>query len=262
MFGIPKPIIGMLHVPSLPGSPNYKGDWKSISSFVLKDAESLQKGGVNALLIENYGDLPFFPERVQEETVAHLAVLARAVKKKFALSLGINVLRNDAISALAIAKAAGADFIRVNILTGARLTDQGIIQGKAHEVIRFRKQIDAEHVKVFADISVKYSSSLSERTLEAEVEETVHRSGADGLIVSGAGTGKPVDKNRLETVKKIAGGYPVWVGSGVSEENIDALSPFADGFIVGSSLKPSLEAPIEEKRVKELVERLRRGRLV
>ncbi|NBT58667.1 phosphorybosylanthranilate isomerase, partial [bacterium] len=164
--------------------------------------------------------------------------------------------------ALAIAKAAEADFIRVNILTGARLTDQGIIEGRAHEVLRFRKRIGAEHVKIFADISVKYSSALSERTLEAEVEETLHRSGADGLIVSGAGTGKPVDLERLKAVKKISQKQPVWLGSGVSTENIDQLSPFADGFIVGSSLKPSLEAPIEEKRVKELVERLRRGRLV
>jgi membrane complex biogenesis BtpA family protein len=246
----------------LPGSPSYQGEWNKSLPFILKDAESLAKGGVDALMIENYGDLPFFPDRVPSETVAHLAVLARAVKKQFKLPLGINVLRNDGIAALAIAKAAGADFVRVNILTGARLTDQGIIEGKAHEIMRFRKKIDASHIRVFADVAVKYSSALSERTLEAEVEETLHRSGADGLIVSGAGTGKPVDLERLKTVKQIASGVPVWIGSGVTVENIDELSPFADGFIVGSSLKSSLEAPIDEKRVKKLVERLQRGRLV
>ncbi len=257
-----KLIIGMLHAPALPGSPSYQGEWNKILPFILKDAESLAKGGVDALMIENYGDLPFFPDRVPSETVAHLAVLGRAVKKQFKLPLGINVLRNDGIAALAIAKAAGADFVRVNILTGARLTDQGIIQGKAHEIMRFRKKIDASHIRVFADVAVKYSSALSERTLEAEVEETLHRSGADGLIVSGAGTGKPVDLERLKTVKQIASGVSVWIGSGVTVENIDELSPFADGFIVGSSLKSSLEAPIDEKRVKNLVERLQRGRLV
>ncbi|MFM8269082.1 MAG: BtpA/SgcQ family protein [Pseudomonadota bacterium] len=262
MFESKKPIIGMLHAPALPGSPNYKHSWKSALPFVLKDAYSLKNGGVNALLIENYGDLPFYPEAVPAETVAHLAVLARAVKQELKLPLGINVLRNDAISALAIAKAAGADFIRVNILTGARLTDQGIILGKAHEVLRYRKKIDAENIKVFADIAVKYSSALSERTLEAEVEETLHRSGADGLIVSGAGTGKPVNLERLKRVKQMSDSLPVWIGSGVTLENIDVLSPCADGFIVGSSLKPSLEAPIEEKKVKALVERLRKGRLV
>jgi hypothetical protein len=246
----------------LPGSPSYQGEWNKILPFILKDAESLTKGGVDALMIENYGDLPFFPDRVPSETVAHLAVLGRAVKKQFKLPLGINVLRNDGIAALAIAKAAGADFVRVNILTGASLTDQGIIQGKAHEIMRFRKKIDASHIPVFADVAVKYSSALSERTLEAEVEETLHRSGADGLIVSGAGTGKPVDLERLKTVKQIASGVSVWIGSGVTVENIDELSPFADGFIVGSSLKSSLEAPIDEKRVKNLVERLQRGRLV
>ncbi|NBX76488.1 MAG: phosphorybosylanthranilate isomerase [Proteobacteria bacterium] len=258
----PKPIIGMLHAPALPGSPRYEGDWSSILSFVLKDAETLAKGGVDALIIENYGDLPFFPDKVPSETVAHMAVLARTVKKKFKLPLGINILRNDGVSALAIAKTAGADFVRVNILTGARLTDQGIIQGKAHEVMRFRKKIDANSIRVFADVAVKYSSAISERTLEAEVEETLHRSGADGLIVSGAGTGKPVDLERLKRVKKIASEVSVWIGSGVTVENIDELSPFSDGFIVGSSLKPSLEAPIDEKRVKKLVERLHRGRLV
>lgn len=262
MFESKKAIIGMLHAPALPGSPSYRGDWKAILPFVLKDAESLKRGGVNALLIENYGDLPFFPDSVPAETVAHLAVLARAVRQEFKLPLGINLLRNDVLSALAVAKAAGADFVRVNILTGARLTDQGIIQGKAHEVMRYRKKIDAEHVKVFADIAVKYSSALSERTLEAEVEETLHRSGADGLIVSGAGTGKPVDLERLKRVKQLSHSLPVWIGSGVTVDNIDELSPYADGFIVGSSLKPSLESPIEEKRVKTLVERLRRGRLV
>jgi len=255
-------MIGMLHAPALAGSPSYQGGWNKVLPFILKDAESLTRGGVDALMIENYGDLPFFPDCVPPETVAQLAVLARTVKKTFKLPLGINVLRNDGSAALAIAKASGADFIRVNILTGARLTDQGIIQGKAHELMRFRKKIDASHIQVFADVAVKYSSSLSERTLEAEVEETLHRSGADGLIVSGAGTGKPVDLERLKTVKKMASSTPVWIGSGVTVENIDELSPFADGFIVGSSLKPSLEAPIEEQRVKKLVERLRRGRLI
>lgn len=262
MFQSEKPIIGMLHVPPLPGSPNYQGRWNDIAPFVLQDAESLFKGGVNGLIIENYGDIPFFPDLVPPETVSHLAVLARAVKNKVKLPLGINVLRNDAIAALAIAKAAGADFIRVNILTGARLTDQGIVQGKAHEVMRYRKKIGSERTKIFADIAVKYSTALSERTLEAEVEETLHRSGADGLIVSGEATGKPVDLERLKKVKKMSPSLPVWIGSGVSIDNIDALSLFADGFIVGSSLKRSLEDPIEEKRVKELVERLRRGRVV
>ena len=246
----------MLHAPPLPQSPKFCGQLTVIKKFILEDARSLVAGGVDALMIENYGDLPFFPDSVPHATVANLAMIASEVKKKFKLPLGINVLRNDGFSALAIAQAAGADFIRVNILTGARLTDQGIICGKAHEILRYRKKIGATHIKIFADIAVKYSSPLSARALKNEVEETLHRSGCDGLIVSGEGTGKPVDLENLKEVSRLSEGFPVWIGSGTTADNILDMQPFADGFIVGSSFKSALDAPIDLKRVKTLVEKL------
>lgn len=254
MFQGIKPIIGMLHAPALPGSSSFEGNLDSIRSFILKDAESLVKGGVQALMLENYGDLPFFPNSVPEITIAHLAAIARMIRKKFTIPLGINVLRNDGISALAIAHASGAQFVRINILTGARLTDQGVISGNAHEILRFRKKIGATSVKIFADIAVKYSSALTDRTIRNEVEETVHRSGADGLIVSGEGTGKPVDIDRVREVKSLSEGKPVWIGSGTTLENILDVEPHADGFIIGSAFKKSLDAPIDTKRVRALVE--------
>ncbi|NBV51042.1 phosphorybosylanthranilate isomerase [bacterium] len=247
----------MLHVPALPGSPFYQGNWKNLLEFVLRDAETLQQGGVDGLFIENYGDLPFYPEQVPHETVAHLAVIARQVVQTTGLPLGVNVLRNDAFSALAVAKAVGARWVRVNILTGARLTDQGIVQGKAHDLLRYRKKIGASDVKIVADISVKSSYAIANRSLEAEVEETVLRSGADGLIVSGASTGKPVSPRVLQTVKELAGSLPVWIGSGAHPKNVKSMSRWADGFIVGSSLKPRLDAPIEKKRVQTLIHALR-----
>lgn len=259
MFKDFKPVIGMLHCPALPGSPSYSGNLTALKDFIYTDAESLVAGGVNALMLENYGDLPFTPDSVSESTVANLAAIAREIKSRFKLPLGINVLRNDGLSAIAIAHAAGAQFVRVNILTGARLTDQGIISGKAHEILRFRKRIGATSIKIFADIAVKYSSSLTNRTLKNEVEETLHRSGAEGLIVSGEGTGKPVDIERLKEVKKIAQKTEVWVGSGTTFENILEIGPYADGFIIGSSFKPSLESPIDSKRVRALVEKVHRG---
>ena len=185
--------------------------------------------------------------------------MARELKKQFKLPLGINVLRNDGIGAIAVAHAAGADFVRVNILTGARLTDQGIISGNAHEILRFRKKIGASSVRIFADIAVKYSSPLTERTLKNEVEETLHRSGADGLIVSGEGTGKPVDIEKLKEVKKMSQSVPVWIGSGTTGENILELAPYADGFIIGSAFKSSLEAPINSKWVRQIVQKLTSG---
>lgn len=252
-----KPILGMLHLGALPGSSNYQNRFEEICSRTFFDAEALLEGGVDGLVLENYFDLPFYPDTVPSVTVSHLAVIARKLKNNFKVPLGINVLRNDGMAALAIAKAVGAEWVRVNILTGARLTDQGIVSGKAHEILRYRKKIGADSVKIFADVSVKYSSSLSERTLEAEVEETLHRSGADGLIVSGEATGKPVDVERLKTVKKISSNTPVWLGSGVNEKNIEELTQWADGFIIGSAFKKELSAPVEKEKVEQIVKKAR-----
>jgi len=252
-----KPIHGMIHLGALPGSPQYEMVIEQVWSRAIADAEALVQGGVDGLVIENYFDLPFFPDSVPAATVAHLAVIAKKIKNRFKVPLGINVLRNDPVSALGIAKATAADWVRVNILTGARLTDQGIVSGNAHEVLRFRRKIDAGAVKIFADVEVKYSSSLSERTLEAEVEETLHRSGADGLIVSGEATGKSVDRERLQRVKRLSPQGPVWLGSGVNAENIQELSQWADGFIIGSAFKKELSAPIEKQRVEQIVEKLK-----
>lgn len=254
-----KRLFGMLHVPPLPGSPRSTQTLEALQEFVLQDARSLQAGGVDGFFIENYGDLPFFPDSVPPITIASLSVIARAVRRETSLEIGINVLRNDGKSALAIAQAVGAQWVRVNVLTGARLTDQGIIEGKAHELLRYRKKIGATSVQILADISVKCSSALSDRTLEAEVEETVTRSGADGLIVTGASTGKAVDSEELTKIKDTAKQFPVWIGSGVTEENISKLLPFADGFIVGTSLKRSIDEPVDLERVKRLVEKFQEG---
>src|SRR5262245_39530628 len=124
------PIIGMLHVPALPGSPRHQLPCTAILDWVLKDAAALQTGGINALIIENFGDVPFFPHRVPPHTVAFLTAIASEVKRSCRLPLGINVLRNDAEAAIAIASAVSAEFIRINIHSGARLTDQGVIEGR------------------------------------------------------------------------------------------------------------------------------------
>lgn len=250
-----KRLFGMLHVPPLPGSPRNEKTIEEIKDFVLQDALTLEKGGVDGFFIENYGDLPFFPERVPPITIASLSVIARSVRKESALDLGINVLRNDGKGALAIAKAVGAQWVRVNVLTGARLTDQGIVEGKAHEILRYRKKIEASSIQILSDVAVKCSSSLSDRTIESEVEETITRSGADGLIVTGASTGREVDREELKQIRKVALQFPVWIGSGVNEENISELVTYADGFIVGTSLKNQIDEPVDFEKVKRLVDR-------
>ncbi len=153
-------IIAMLHLPALPGAPANEMDAAGILGRLLRDAEALAAGGVDALLLENYGDAPFHPRRVPPETVAFMAVLAREVRARFDLPLGVNVLRNDGRAALAVAAAAGGAFIRVNVYTGARLTDQGIVQGAAHRLLRYRRLLGSQ-VLVLVDVAVKHSAPLA-----------------------------------------------------------------------------------------------------
>jgi len=253
--GISTVVVGMLHAPALPGSPGYAGGFEAIESFVVNDAKALAAGGVHGLMLENFGDVPFFKDRVEPITVAAMTRLAMAVKRAVDLPLGINVLRNDALSALSIAAAVNADYIRVNVLTGAMVTDQGLIEGRAAELMRVRDRLSASGVKVLADVAVKHAAPLAARPLVEEVDELTKRAGADGVIVSGVGTGSPTPLNDVDCVKNASGDCTVWVGSGVDRYNASKLSEVADGLIVGSSLKigGKLHAPVDTDRVRDLL---------
>src|ERR1043165_8697312 len=163
---IAKPVIGMLHLLPLPGAPRYGSPLGPGRSALLRDAELLAQGGVHGLMIENFGDAPFYPARVPAHVVAHMTALATEVKRKAPqLPLGINVLRNDGMSALAIAHAVGADYIRVNVLCGVRVADQGLLHGIAHDLLRLRAELGATRIKIFADVDVKHSAPLAARPL-------------------------------------------------------------------------------------------------
>ena len=253
---ISRPVIGMLHLMSLPGSPQYGGAIEPIRELLLRDADALASGGVHGLMIENFGDVPFYPDRVPAHVIAHITTLAAEVKRRFAnLPLGINVLRNDGRSALAVAHAIGADFIRVNVLCGARVTDQGLIQGIAHDLLRDRTILGAANIKILADVDVKHSAPLAPRPIEDEVDDTLERGLADAVIVSGAGTGKPTDPKHVQTVKRAAKQTPVLIGSGINAKTIGDYAAHCDGFIVGSSFK--LDGvptnPVDVKRVREFM---------
>jgi membrane complex biogenesis BtpA family protein len=256
---VTKFVIGMLHVPPLPGSPRNDLAFDAIADWVLQDAKALAGGGVDALMLENFGDAPFYPDRAPPHTVAFMAVLAREVKRHVDLPLGINVLRNDSESALAIAAAVAAGFIRVNIHTGARLTDQGIVRGVAHDLLRYRKLLGCD-VKIFADVDVKHSAPLAHRELSDEVEETVSRGCADGIIVTGSATGKQTALEDLKTAKAAARAIPVLAGSGVDALNVASVLSVADGVIVGTALKRASVStnPVDPERVREFME-LARG---
>ncbi|WP_424008979.1 BtpA/SgcQ family protein [Haloferax denitrificans] len=261
-FSTETPIIGMVHLPPLPGSPGFEGDRDALRTRLLEDAAALEAGGVDGIMLENFGDAPFYPDRVPRHVVADVAALAGTLREHVSVPFGVNILRNDVQSALGIAAATGGAFVRVNVHTGARLTDQGLIEGMAHETVRLRDQLDAD-VAILADIDVKHSAPLADRSHSEVVGELVERGGADGIIVSGTGTGEAVDTTVLEDVvnARDARGLdaPVLIGSGVTPETAPELLSVADGAIVGTALKEGGKTtnPVDEAAVERLVASVR-----
>jgi membrane complex biogenesis BtpA family protein len=263
-LGSTAPLVGMVHLPPLPGAPGYSGtDGRTaVRERACADARALADAGFDAVLVENYGDAPYYPEDVPPHTVAELTAIVEAVRGAVDCPVGVNVLRNDATAALSVAAATGGAFVRVNVHTGLRATDQGPLAGQAHETLRLRERVDAD-VAVLADVAVKHSAGLADRDIQALAEETVDRGFADGLVVSGPATGTPADESRLSTVCRARTAatrdVPVLVGSGVTPENAPALLNMADGAIVGTATKEAAMTanPVDPERARALVERAR-----
>jgi len=260
-FGAESPVVGMVHLPPLPGSPRYDGDRTSIRERAVSDARALAAGGVDAVLVENFGDAPFYPDEVPSHTVADVSVLARAVVEAVDVPVGVNVLRNDVDAALSAAAAAGGSFVRANVHVGASVTDQGVLEGRAFETMRERERLDAD-VAVLADVDVKHATPLGGRPLAERVADVVERGLADGVVVSGPGTGRPAADETLavvrETLDDVAPETPLFVGSGVTESSVAETLAIADGAIVGTAFKRDgeTEAPVVERRVRALVDAL------
>lgn len=229
--------VGMIHLQPLPGSPRWTGDMEKVISAALSDAEALFGGGIRAIMMENYHDAPFYPARVPAETVAAMTVAIQAVRSAFPdMRLGVNVLRNDVESALGIAAAVRASFVRVNIHTGTAITDQGTIEGRAWHTLRRRRELGVE-VGILADVRVKHARPLVERPQVEEVRDLRLRGLADGLIVTGAATGAPTDPAEVARVAEAVPDTPVLVGSGATAASVADYLSCADGFIVGTSLQ-------------------------
>lgn len=251
----PHPLfLGVVHLLPTPGAPRYGGSMEALLARAVADARALVQGGVDGLILENYGDAPFFPAAVPAETVAALALALREVRPVVGQRpLGVNVLRNDARAALALCAAAGADFLRVNVHTGAMVADQGLLQGRAAETLRERARL-CPGVALLADVHVKHATPLGRETLEEAAADAAERGGADALIVTGSRTGAPPSAEELGRVRARVGGVPLLVGSGLDARNAAALLGLADGAIVGSALERDGRAgePVEEPRVARL----------
>ena len=249
----PGGVIGMVHVLPLPGSPRWAGSMAAVLERARSDAAALAEGGADALIVENFGDVPFHPGDVPPETVAALT-LAAAAAAEAGLPVGINVLRNDAAAALGIAAAVDASFIRVNVHTGGMVTDQGWITGRAHETLRSRERLRPD-TALLADVLVKHATPPHGLTIADAARDTWDRGLADALIVSGPGTGRAASLADLEAVRGAVPRAHLLVGSGVTEETVAQLLDLADGVIVGTALERDgvPGGPVEVERVRRLV---------
>jgi hypothetical protein len=255
-------LVGVCHLPPLPGSPRAGARaMRDAVDRAARDAKALAQAGFDAIVIENYGDAPFFKDDVPDVTVAAMTACALAAREVApALALGINVLRNDGCAALAVAVASGASFVRINVLSGARVTDQGLVEGRAAEVLRERARL-AKHVRIFADVAVKHSAPLAARDFEDEIDELAERALADAILVTGSATGAPVDEGDLDRAMR-ASRVPVFVASGATEASVAGLLAKCDGVIVGTAIKRARRAggPVDSVLAKRFVRAARHAR--
>lgn len=256
LLSLKGPLVGVVHLPPLSG-PRTPGV-EAVLDRARTDAAAYQEAGFDAVLVENFGDAPFPKTRSAPHVVA-LMGRAVAAASESGLPTGANVLRNDAVGALAACHAGGGVFVRVNVLTGTMLTDQGLIEGEAHEVLGYRVVLGREsgdgRIAVCADVAVKHAASLVPRRIEDEAHDTVHRARADVLLVTGAATGRPVDLEEIQRARSGGGRAPVWAASGVDAETVAAVLEVADGAIIGSAAKKGgvTHAPVDVARARAIV---------
>ncbi len=226
-----KPLIGMIHMPPLPGAPNNTLSMKKLTDFATSEADKLEGAGLDACIVENVGDTPLFKEELPPYTVAAMATVTKAVVEHTRMKVGVNMLRNACEEALSVAHVAGAQFIRCNILIGAYATDQGIIEGCAARVARMKKELGSG-VLVFGDVHVKHAYPIFNVEIEYAAQDLAERGGADAVIVSGARSPVPPTFERVKKVRD-AISKPVLIGSGIGLANIRQFYQKSDGIIIG-----------------------------
>ena len=247
IFDIEKPVIGVLHLLPLPGSPRGRS-FNEVLNRAFLDAMLLEEGGVDGIIVENLGDAPYPKDKVDYSVVAYMTAILKELRLTLSIPVGVNILRNAVDAAIAVAKAGGGKFVRANVWMGVYVTGEGIIEGRADEFLRYRKFIGADDVKIFADFRVKHASPLVARELEIEVKEFVERGLVDALIVTGSATGVPPSPKYVGRIKTLAEKTPVLVGSGVTYENVAEFMEVADGVIIASYFKIGGKLSLERIR--------------
>lgn len=255
LFGVEKPIIGMIHLLPMPGTPGYDHDMDTIIQQALEDAERLEEGGINGLIVENMWNIPYFVgSDIPPETISVQSVAARKVVEKAGVSVGANVIHNAGRGDLAVAIASDADFVRICLYTGAQVWDTGEFDhGVAAELTRMRKNLDAEDIHFFTDIHKKHSQMFPGIDIETHANWSEYYL-SDALIVTGKMTGSSADIKEVQKVKDFSE-RPVLIGSGITKKNVSDFFEYADGAIVGTSLKEDgvTENPVDIDRVQDLM---------
>lgn len=256
LFAKQKPIIGVIHVDALPGTPANSGSVSEILGQAASEARSYRAGGVDGLLIENMHDVPYMRGRVGPEIVAAMAVIGCAVKEECGMPMGVQILAGANVEAMAAAHAAGLDFIRAEGYVFAHIADEGWIESSAAELLRYRKQIGADRIQVWADVKKKHSSHAvtTDISLGATAEAVEFMRG-DAVVVTGNITGEPPRVASVEEAKAHSS-LPVILGSGIDAANISDFYRAADAFIIGSYFKRDghWANPVDRTRVERLME--------
>jgi len=239
IFGRTKVVIGVVHLAPLPGAPRYDGEAvEAIYQRGLDDARSYLDGGCDGVIVENHGDIPFAkPDDIGPETAAYMAVVSDRIRRELGRPIGINVLANAAIPALAIASAAGAGFVRINQWANAYVANEGFVEEESGRAARYRARLRANGIRVFADAHVKHGAHaiVADRPVEELVKDLVFFD-ADAIIATGQRTGHAADLSYIRMVKEAAG-LPTLVGSGVTPDNANDILGIVDGVIIASALK-------------------------
>jgi membrane complex biogenesis BtpA family protein len=260
IFQTNRPIIGVVHLLPLPTSARWGGKLKTVFDRAEQEATALAAGGVDGIIIENFFDAPFAKDQVDPAIVSAMTLIVDRIMNLVTIPVGINVLRNDSKASLAIASCTNAQFIRVNVLTGIMATDQGLIEGQAHQLLRYRRELGSD-IAILADVLVKHARPLGNPDLTTAVKDTIERGLADGIIISGMATGNAPTISDLEIATSVAGETPVLIGSGADYDNIGQLISKANGVIVASSLKRQgkITEPIDPIRVSQFIEAIQRA---
>lgn len=250
-----KRLIGMIHLKALPTAPKNELSVEQIIDYALKDLESLQKAGVKEAIVENMFDIPYTTSPNLEVLAAYTHIFT-VLKMNSNIKLGVNIHSTSSVEEMIIATMCGADFIRAETFVEARMTDTGLLNPMAADLMRKKKELNS-NVKIYADVNVKHSYPIINQNIEDVINSAID-AGANAIILTGLSTGKAPTVEDAKKFKKIVGDIPLLIGSGVNVDNIEGLLAYADGAIVGSSIKKNgvVSNPVCEQRTRKLIEKV------